>query len=117
MDATVPLWLFALVAALPAVAFAVQKAVERENGPGIVPLDDETLREAVRLQGERIREITVALDSLTLAQSKRDAELADALERFARMTQRLAVRADRDKRNGADDATGNLDAVLARRRL
>lgn len=117
MDATVPLWLFALVAALPVVVFAVQKAAQGNNEPGIVPLDNETLVEAIRVQGAKIRELTDSLAALELKQSARDAELADALERFARMTQRLAVRADRDKRNGAADDTGNLDAILARRRL
>lgn len=113
MDASLPLWAFFAAAALPvsaaAVVFALQKAAGRENEPRTVPVDVEMLTEAVRRQGERLGE-------LERRGSERDAELADALDRFARMTQRLAVRADRDRRNATEpDDSGDLKAILARR--
>lgn len=120
MDATIPLALFLPAVTLPvilaAVVFAVQKALGARNAPQSVPVDGETVTEAVRLQGVRIRELSDALEALTLKQAERDTELADALERFARMTQRLAMRADRAAREtpGEED-TGTLAAVIARR--
>lgn len=121
MDASPPFWLFFAAAALPvsaaAVVFAIQKARERENGPGtgprIVPND---LQGAVALLGARLQAIENRLSDLETQQGRRDTELADALDRFGRMTQRLSVRADRAAKNGTENETGDLDRILARRR-
>lgn len=99
-----------LLVSVGAAVFAVQKAVGRRNAPRTVPVDLATVTEAVRRIGER-------LSDLERRGSERDAELADALVRFSRMTQRLAVRADRQKR--AEEPTeapvSDLDFIRSRR--
>lgn len=98
MDATVsPVWvaLFPLLLGVGAGFSWLWNRARSNNAPAPIIPDVETLTEAVRLQGVRIREHAERIGSLEAGQARRDAELADALDRFAKMTQRLAVRADR----------------------
>jgi len=98
-----------LVALLVGFSFArkyPQLAPRTENEPEIIPADVGMMTDAIRRQAERIGD-------LERRGSERDVELADALDRFARMTQRLAVRADRAERE--NPSTGDLAHILARR--
>jgi len=83
-----------------------------ENGPAIVPND---LEAAIARIARRSLDCENRLISLENRDAEREAHLADALQRYERMTKRLTMRADRQRATQDETETGDLAAVIARR--
>jgi len=105
----------AVLAVLVGVWLAVRgvNALRVENRPAIVPND---LEAAIARIARRSLDCENRLIALENRDTEREAQLADSLQRYERMTKRLTMRADRQLRTEEDSTeTGDLAAIIARR--
>jgi len=104
----------AVLAVLVGVWMAVRSvnALLARNTPAIVPND---LEAAIARIARRSLDCENRLIALEHRDAEREAQLADALQRYERMTKRLTMRADRQRATQDETETGDLAAVIARR--
>jgi septal ring factor EnvC (AmiA/AmiB activator) len=111
----------AVLAVLVGVWLAVRgvNALRARNSPSIVPNDLEAALARVARRSIEIAQDVSTLENrlikLEHRETEREAQLADALQRYERMTKRLTMRADRQRPAQDETETGDLAAVIARR--